>query len=161
MSRPLISLSGASDTVHLMEVMIEEVLSWYGEQQVVYLATAEGIQPRVRPMTLIKTGERFYMITGARGGVNAAKLVQIRRNPRVEYYMTLGGDEGNGFIRGEGVAEEVDDRETKEKIYDLIGWAKNFFDSVDHPDYVLMSIEHTGFSYRKPGEYEIHRVNLE
>jgi len=26
---------------------------------------------------------------------------------------------------------------------------------------VLMKIEHTGFSYRKPGEYEIHCVSVE
>lgn len=141
--------------------MVEEVMSWYREQQVVYLATVDDQQPRVRPMTLIKMGEGFYMITGARGGVHAKKLVQIRRNPRVEYYMTLGGDEGNGFIRGEGVANEVDDEATKKKIYDMIGWAKNFFDTVEHPDYVLMKIEHTGFSYRKPGEYEIHCVSVE
>ena len=141
--------------------MVEEVLSWYGEQQVVYLATADDLQPRVRPMTLIKMGEGFYMITGARGGVHANKLVQIRRNPRVEYYMTLEGDEGNGFIRGEGVTTEVDDKKTKMKVYDLIGWAKNFFDTVDHLDYVLIKIDHTGFNYRKPGEYEIHSVPVE
>ena len=141
--------------------MVEEVLSWYGEQQVVYLATVDDLQPRVRPMTLIKMDEGFYMITGARGGVHAKKLVQIRRNPRVEYYMTLEGDDGNGFIRGEGVAAEVDDEATKRRVYDLIGWAKNFFDAVEHPDYVLMRIEHTGFSYRRPGEYEIHCVSVE
>lgn len=74
--------------------MLGEVLSCFGEQQVFYLATAEGLQPRVRPMTLIKTGDGFYMITGAKGGVYAAKLAQIRRNPRVEYYMTLKGEDG-------------------------------------------------------------------
>ncbi len=142
-------------------MMAEEVLSWYKEQQVVYIATADGLQPRVRPMTLIKMGEGFYMITGARGGVQANKLVQIRVNPRVEYYMTLEGDAGNGFIRGEGVATEVEDKDTKTRVYDLIGWAKNFFDTVDHPDYVLIKLEHTGFSYRKPGEYDIHRVPVE
>jgi general stress protein 26 len=141
--------------------MVEEVLSWFGEQQVVYLATVDDLQPRVRPMTLIKMGEGFYMITGARGGVHAKKLVQIRRNPRVEYYMTLEGDDGNGFIRGEGVAAEVDDEDTKRRVYDFVGWAKNFFDTVDHPDYVLMKMEHTGLSYRRPGEYEIHSVSVE
>ena len=142
-------------------MLLVEVLLWFVEQQVVYLATAEGLQPRVRPMTLIKMGGGFYMITGARGGVNAAKLVQIRQNPRVEYYMTLEGDNGDGFIRGEGVAAEVGDEDTKRRVYDLIGWAGNFFDTVDHPDYVLLRIEHTGFSYRRPGEYEIHCVSVE
>jgi general stress protein 26 len=141
--------------------MLEEVLSWFGEQQVVYLATADGLQPRVRPMTLIKTGDGFYMITGARGGINAAKLAQIRRNPRVEYYMTLEGGDGNGFIRGEATVVEVNDRATKKRVYELIGWAKSYFESSDHPDYVLLGITHRGFSYRRPGEYEIRRVTVE
>jgi len=29
--------------VSLIELIVEEVLSWYGEQQVVYLATAEDL----------------------------------------------------------------------------------------------------------------------
>ena len=112
-------------------------------------------------MTLIKMEGGFYMITGARGGVNAAKLAQIRRNPRVEYYMTLEGADGNGFIRGEATAMEVDDRDTKKRVYELIGWAKSYFDSPDHPDYVLLEIKHEGFSYRRPGEYDIRRVAVD
>jgi general stress protein 26 len=141
--------------------MLEEVLSCFGEQQVVYLATADGLQPRVRPMTLIKMDGGFYMITGARGGVNVAKLAQIRLNHRVEYYMTLEGADGNGFIRGEATAEEVDGRDTKKRAYELIEWAKGYFDTFDHPDYVLLEIKHRGFSYRRPGEYEIRRVAVD
>ena len=137
-----------------------EVLGWFGEQQVVYLATADGLQPRVRPMTLIRAGDEFYMITGARGGVNARKLVQIRANPRVEYYMTLVGERVNGFIRGEAVASIVDDPGTKEKVYDMVEWARGYFDSVDHPDYILLRIEHRGFSYRKPDTVDIIEVPI-
>jgi general stress protein 26 len=140
---------------------LEELLSWFGEQQVVYLATVDGLQPRVRPMTLIEMDGGFYMITGARGGVNAAKLIQIRRNPRVEYYLTLKGDDGDGFIRGEATAEEVDNRDIKKRVYEFIGWAESYFQSPDHPDYVLLEIKHRSFSYRRPGEYEIRRVTVE
>ncbi|MBN2335730.1 pyridoxamine 5'-phosphate oxidase family protein [Candidatus Bathyarchaeota archaeon] len=143
-----------------MSEQITEIFSWYGEQQVVYLATVDGEQPRVRPMSLIKAGDGFYMITGARGGVDARKLMQIRANPRVEYYMTLEGKEVNGFVRGMGVATIVGDKKTKKKVYDMIGWARSYFDTVDHTDYALLRIDHTGFSYRKPDTAEIVDVPL-
>ena len=88
-------------------------------------------------------------------------MVTLRTGGLVLRELTLGGDDGDGFIRGEGVAAEVDDEDTKKKVYDLIGWARNFFDTVEHPDYVFIEIMHTGFSYRRPGEYETHCFPVE
>ncbi|MCW4048498.1 MAG: pyridoxamine 5'-phosphate oxidase family protein [Candidatus Bathyarchaeota archaeon] len=140
---------------------IEDVIPRFSKQQVVYLATAEGDQPRVRPLTLISHEDRFFIITGARGGVNAEKLKQIRVNPRVEYYLTV-EEEGfqPGFIRGEADTAIVDDRGLREAIWGEIEWASNFFDSPSHPDYVLLELEHRGFRYRNPGEYEIRTLSL-
>lgn len=140
--------------------ILDKLLDCYSEQQLVSFATVEGNQPRVRPMTLIKLDEKFYMITGARGGSDAKKLQQIRVNPRFEYHLVLKGVNQNGFIRGMGETWEVEDRETKKKVYDKITWAANFFDSVDHPDYVLLELRHTGFSYRWPDTREICYLNL-
>ncbi len=67
---------------------------------------------------------------------------------------------GDGFIRGEAT-EEVDDRDTKKRVYELIRWAQSYFDSPDHPDYVLLKIKHRGFSCWRPGEYEIRRIAVE
>ena len=140
--------------------VLEKIMNSYKEQQIVSFATIEGNQPRVRPMTLIKIDEKFYMITGARGGKNAKKLQQIRENPRFEYYLTLKGTDVDGFIRGIGATMEQVDLEIKRKIYDKITWAVNFFDNVNHPDYVLLELEHDGFSYRWPNENEIHSLEL-
>jgi len=134
------------------------VESWFRPQQVVYLATAEGIQPRVRPVSLIRYGERFYIVTGARGGVNAGKLKQIRVNPSVEYYLPLERDGSSGFIRGEGSAHIVNDPATRARIQGEVPWARDYFPSVDHPDYVLLEIVHTCYLFREPGTTEIVRV---
>ena len=142
-----------------MEIL-DKIMSSFNEQQVVSFATTEIKQPRVRPMTLIHLGGKFYMITGARGGKNAKKLQQIRENPRFEYYLTLKGNEMDGFIRGMGKTWEQGDFETKKMIYDKITWAANFFDKVDHPDYVLLELEHDGFSYRWPDTREIQNLTL-
>jgi len=141
-----------------MAGLTERIYGHFKEQQVVHFATVEGRQPRVRPMTLIHSGDSFYMITGARGGRDAHKLRQVRDNPRFEYYLSLKGEGVDGFIRGMGEALEVDDRDTRERIYSRIGWASGFFPTVDHPDYVLMELRHDGFSFREPDTREIMRT---
>ena len=138
-----------------MTDLTDRIYGNFREQQVVSLATVEDRQPRVRPMTLICSDDRFYMITGARGGKDAYKLRQIRENPRFEYYLTLKGEEVDGFIRGMGDTWEVEDECTREKVYNMIGWATNFFPTADHPDYVLMELRHDGFSFRAPDTMEI------
>jgi len=139
--------------------LIDEIMNRFKEQQVVQFATSEKEQPRVRPMSLIHMDNHFYMITGARGGKDTKKLQQLRVNPRFEYYMTLEGENVNGFIRGAGDAHEVDDKKIKKRVYDAIDWARGYFDRVDHPDYVLLELLHDGFSYRSPDDMEIKYLN--
>jgi general stress protein 26 len=144
----------------MSDEVMTDLQSHFTKEQVVQLATAEGDQPRVRPVTLIHIDGRFYVITGARGGVNAAKLVQIRGNPKVEYYLTVKGEGSDGFIRGEGTATIVDDRETKDRLHGEIEWASSYFPTPDHPDYVLLEFHPKGYSYRKPGTTEIVKLDL-
>jgi len=141
-----------------MTNLTDRIYGYFREQQVVSLATIEGRQPRVRPMTLIFSDDRFYMITGARGGKDAYKLRQIRENPRFEYYLVLKGKEVDGFIRGMGDTWEVEDIGTRENIYTIIEWATNFFSTANHPDYVLIELRHDGFSFRAPDTMEILRT---
>jgi len=139
---------------------VKNVERWFTPQQLVYLATAEGNQPRVRPVSLVMIKKRFYVITGARGGVKAEKLNQIKDNPQVEYYLPLQRNGSNGFIRGEGTAHIVDDPATKGRLYRVVEWAKDYLPSVDHPDYVLLEIKHSGYGFREPGTTEIVRVKV-
>ncbi len=141
-----------------MTDLMDRIYEYFKEQQVVSFATVEGRQPRVRPMTLIHSDDRFYMITGARGGKDAYKLRQIRKNPRFEYYLTLKGEKVDGFIRGMGDTWEVRDRDTREEIYTMIEWATSFFPTVDHPDYVLIELRHDGFGFRAPDTKDIIRT---
>jgi general stress protein 26 len=139
----------------------KEIESKFRTQSVVYLATVERDQPRVRPVTLVSLDAGFYIITGARGGRDAAKLRHIRTNPRVEYYLTLEEEKKSGFIRGEATASVVRDQATKERLFNEIEWAKSYFKGPEDPDYVLLGIHPRAYSYRKPGDYEILREELE
>ncbi|MGD2142535.1 MAG: pyridoxamine 5'-phosphate oxidase family protein [Candidatus Bathyarchaeota archaeon] len=137
-----------------------EIDTRFEKQNLIYLATAEGDQPRVRPVSLIHLGGNFYIITGARGGRNAAKLNQIKKNPKVEYYLTLAEGEKRGFIRGEATVYITDDPSLKEQLFEEIEWAKDYFKDPTDPDYVLLKLHPITYFYRRPGEYEINRVEI-
>lgn len=140
--------------------MREEIESWLEGDNLIYLATVEGDQPKVRPVSLIRSEDGYYVITGARGGRNAGKVRQIESNPRVEYYLTLADGEKRGFIRGECNASIVEDPSIKARLHGQVVWAKSYFESPSQPDYVLLRLIHRTYSYRKPGEFEIKHLEL-
>jgi general stress protein 26 len=142
------------------EEALQGVLEQFQKQQIIYMATAEGDQPRVRPVSLIRLDGEFYVITGARGGAQTGKVKQIEENPKVEFYMAIQGVEGQGFIRGETAASIVDDPELKERIFGEIDWASNYFDGPEDTSYILLHMELKAFKYRKPGEYEITQIDV-
>lgn len=80
-----------------VEGLRKEVWSHFGELQNVFLATVEGDQPRLRPVTLIRLGNRLFFATG--GG--DAKVEQIKRNPKVEFCLLLEKGESKGTVRTE------------------------------------------------------------
>jgi general stress protein 26 len=139
---------------------LQGVLEHFQKQQIIYMATVEGDQPRVRPVSLICLDDGFYIITGARGGAETGKVKQIILNPKVEFYMTIQGEGGQGFVRGETVASIVDDPELKERLYGEIDWASSYFDGPEDPSYILLHMEPKAFHYRKPGEYDIVRIDV-
>ena len=139
---------------------VREVMAQFQRQNLIQMATVEGDQPRVRPVTLIHLDGGLYVITGARGGAQTGKVRQIRENPKVEFYMGLQAEEGQGFIRGETVASIVDDPGLKERIYGEIDWASSYFDGPGDPSYILLRMEPRAFQYRRPGEYEIARIEV-
>jgi uncharacterized pyridoxamine 5'-phosphate oxidase family protein len=132
-----------------------EIEKWFKDQQVIYFATIDEDIPRVRPVSLIYLDKRFFIITGARGGVNANKLKQIRKNPNTEYYLTLENEEGQGFIRGTGKTIILNDIKLKEMVYNSVEWAKEYFPLSSDPNYVLLEFHHESFCYRIPGTSEI------
>jgi general stress protein 26 len=139
---------------------LQGVLGHFQKQQIIYMATAEGDQPRVRPVSLIRLDEEFYVITGARGGYETGKVKQIEDNPKVEFYMAIQGEGGQGFVRGETVASVVDDPRLREKVYGEIDWASSYFDGPEDPSYVLLHMEPKTYQYRKPGEYDIVEIEV-
>ena len=78
-----------------MEDLKQEVMSHFTNMQEIMLATAEGDKPRLRPVTLLRHEDRFWILTGT----NDAKTQQLRANPSIEFALMLEKGENR---RGEG-----------------------------------------------------------
>lgn len=130
----------------------QEVWKRFTGSQVVFLGTAEGEQPRVRPVTLINFDQKFWIATGTR----SAKARQIRRNPNVEFCLQLQEGDSTGYVRVAGVAQVVHDRETKQELAEQMDFFAAHWKGVDDPDYTLLRITRVEVEYMPPGGTEAH-----
>lgn len=138
--------------------VLHEIEEHFQRQNLISLATVEGDQPRVRIVSLIRLNGGFYVITGARGGVNTAKVRQIRENPRVEFVMRVEREGKIGNLRAEGNASVLDDRALKTSVFNEIEWAKDYFRGPDDPNYVLLGIDVRSYEYSVPGRPEVIKI---
>ena len=129
---------------------LREVWRHFTEQQYVHLATADGDQPRVRPVTLIHLWKKLFVATGS----NDAKTKQIRANPKVEFSLMLKKGESKGTIRAECLAKIVDDKQVKAKIFQKISFIREFFPTPEDPRFALIELQPTSFEHMKPGSIE-------
>ena len=129
-----------------------EVWAHFQPGQCVYLATAEGDQPRVRPVTLLNLEEKFWIATSPR----SAKARQILRNPNVEFCYPLTADCGNGYIRVSGIATVIRDSEVLERIGNQIPFLTEHWTGPQDPDFSLVRITRVEVEYLAPGEMISH-----
>lgn len=144
----------------LSNSMLREIEEYFKRQNLISLATAEGDQPRVRIVSLIRLDDAFFIITGARGGTESAKVRQIRANPKVEFVMQLERDGSIGNIRAEAVASIAADHELKTKLFNEIEWVRDYFSGPDDPSYVLIQIDVRSYEYSIPGKSEVIRIGV-
>lgn len=134
----------------------QEIRENFSEEPYIFLATTEGDQPRVRPVTLIHLRNRLCVTTGS----NDAKVKQIRRNPNVEFCLLLEKDERKGTIRAECEAKIVENQDVKADVYNNISFAKEFWRSSEDPNYTLIELHPISFEYMKPGSVQAVKIKL-
>jgi len=143
-------MSGAVD----VEGLKREVWSLFGELQNIYLATVEGDQPRLRPVTLIRSGDRLFFATGA----GDAKTVQIKGNPKVEFCMLLEKGESKGTLRVECLAKAVTDMSVKSDLYNRVAFMKQFWSSPEDERFMLFELTPKGFEYMAIGSMQATKI---
>jgi general stress protein 26 len=115
---------------------VGQMLGRFMEIQFVALATMDGLQPRVRPMTLIYLDRRFWFVTSA----FSDKVKQIKQNANVESTYQFTDSSEDCCIRLLGRAEIIQDKRTKTDIAKRIGFFNDHWSGSEDPDYTLLEI---------------------
>lgn len=126
---------------------IKEILTGFSE---VTLATTDGNQPRVRPVTLINNQGQLYLMTGT----NSRKVDQIKSNNNVEIVKIVRVGEKTGYVRFSALAYIVEDQTIKNRIADETPFFTSYWDDPTDPTYTLIQFQITRLAYLKPDEMD-------
>ncbi len=119
------------------------------------LATIDGDQPRVRPVSPVKTDSFTIYVANLR---LYHKTAEIAANPKLELcYM----DPGHNQVRLTGIAEIVTDRPLLQEIWDANPLMRQFLGSLDNPQLIIYRIRPTQIRYMQEWALEYHDVPLE
>jgi general stress protein 26 len=119
-----------------------------------YLATADGDQPRVRPVSPVKTdgfivyvaNMRFYHKTG-----------EIAADPKVELcYM----DDEHNQVRITGIAEVVTERPLLQEIWDNNALMRQYLGSLENPQLIVYRVLPKRVRYMREWALDYHEVPL-
>jgi general stress protein 26 len=114
----------------------EEAWSRIADFQHVFLATMEGSQPRVRPVTLINFDGRFWIMTDTW----SEKVKQIHKNPNVEFSFTFADGDEDCCMRVTGLAKTVEDKQLKTKLAKHCDFFSKHWKTADDPNYTLLEV---------------------
>ena len=119
------------------------------------LATIDGQQPRLRPVSPVRTDGFTIYVANLR---SYGKTRDIEANPRVELcYM----DSHHNQVRITGVAEVLDDRGLMEDIWASNPLLRNYLGTIDNPELIVYRIVPNRVSYMQEWSLEYHDVPLD
>ncbi len=99
-----------------------------------YLATLDGDQPRVRPVSPVRTDGFTVYVANLR---RYHKTEEIATNPRVELCYL---DEGHDQVRITGRAEVLADKAVIQEIWAANPLLRHYLGSPDNPDLIIYRI---------------------
>lgn len=119
------------------------------------LATIDGEQPRLRPVSPVKTEAFTVYVANLRV---YHKTIEIAANPRVELcYM----DEGHNQVRITGVAEIVTERPLLEEIWSTNPLLRQYLGTIDNPALIVYRILPVQVRYMQEWALEYFEVAVE
>jgi len=98
------------------------------------LATVDGNQPRVRPVSPVRTDGFVVYVANLK---SYGKTAEIEINPNVELCYI---DEDHNQVRITGKAEVVRDRKLLEEIWNANRLLQHYLGSVDNPELIVYKI---------------------
>ena len=119
-----------------------------------YLATCDEDQPRVRPVSPVKTDHFTVYVANLR---QYHKTIEIAQNPQVELCYL---DKNHDQVRITGRAEIMTDRDMLQEIWDANPLLRQYLGDIDHPDLMIYRIEPTRVRFMQEWALQYHEVPL-
>lgn len=120
-----------------------------------YLASIDGDQPRLRPVSPVRTDDFTVYVANLR---SYHKTVEIEANPKVELCYL---DSNHDQLRITGVAEIVTDRELLQEIWDSNALMRQYLGSLDNPELIIYRIVPGRVRFMREWALEYHDVPFE
>lgn len=120
-----------------------------------YLASMDGDQPRLRPVSPVRTDGFTVYVANLR---NYHKTEEIAANPKVELCY-LDGDHNQ--VRITGVAETVTDRNLLQEIWDENPLLRQYLGTIDNPALIVYRIVPNRVRYMREWALEYFDVPIE
>ena len=120
-----------------------------------YLATTDGDQPRVRPVSPVRTDRFTVFVANLRP---YHKTAEIAANPKVELCYL---DDKHDQVRITGVAEVVTDRALLQEIWDANPLMRQYLGSLDNPALVVYCVKPARVRFMREWALEYHEVPAE
>ena len=118
------------------------------------LATIEGDQPRVRPVSPVKTDGFTIYVANLR---SYGKTAEIAANPKVELCYV---DDRHDQVRITGIAEVLADRPALEEIWESNPLLRRYLGSLDNPMLIVYRVVPSRVRYMKEWALDYHEVPL-
>ncbi len=119
-----------------------------------YLATMDGDQPRVRPVSPVRTDRFTVYVANLR---SYHKTTEIAANPKVELCYL---DDHHDQVRITGAAEVVTDRALLEEIWGANPLLRQYLGTIDNPELILYRIVPLRVRYMKEWALDYHEVPI-
>ncbi len=119
------------------------------------LATIDGDQPRLRPVSPVRSDDFTIYIANLR---SYHKTGEIAANPRVELCYL---DDGHNQVRITGVAEVVTDRPLLQEIWDSNPLLRQYLGSIDNPELIVYRINPNRVRYMQEWALEYYEVAID
>ena len=118
------------------------------------LATVEGDQPRVRPVSPVRTDGFIVYVANLK---SYGKTAEIQENPKVELSYI---DDDHNQVRITGTAEIVADRKILEEIWSSNNLLKHYLGSIDNPELIVYRIVPSRVRYMVEWALQYYEVPL-
>ena len=119
------------------------------------LASLDGDQPRLRPVSPVKTDGFVVYVANLR---SYHKTGEIASNPKVELCYL---DQGHDQVRITGIAEMVKDHALLQEIWDENPLLRKYLGTIDNPELIVYCIRPTRVRYMKEWALQYHEAPIE